>query len=143
MTLARVAARTPDGQTLFSDLTLALGRERVGLVGRNGSGKTTLLRLIAGLAEPVDGVVTHAGRVAWLAQRADPAPSETVAGTLGVADAQAVIARILAGDGGPGDLDAADWGLDDRVSAALAEVGLAGLDLARPKIGRASCRERV
>ncbi|WP_420478474.1 ATP-binding cassette domain-containing protein [Brevundimonas sp. FT23028] len=132
MTLARVAARTPDGQTLFSDLTLAFGRERVGLVGRNGSGKTTLLRLIAGLAEPVDGVVTQAGRVAWLAQRPDPAPSETVAGTLGVADALDVIARILAGDGGPGDLEAADWGLDDRVSAALAEVGLAGLDLARP-----------
>ena len=66
VTLDRVAARTPDGRTLFSDLSLALGRERIGLVGRNGSGKTTLLRLIAGLSRPVEGSVARDGGVAWL-----------------------------------------------------------------------------
>jgi ATPase subunit of ABC transporter with duplicated ATPase domains len=33
--------------------------ERVGLVGANGSGKSTLLKIIAGLLEKDDGVVTH------------------------------------------------------------------------------------
>lgn len=132
MTLDRVAARTPDGHTLFSDLGLAFGRERTGLVGRNGSGKTTLLRLIAGLAAPAEGVVSRTGTVAWLAQRADPEPEETVADTLGVGAALAVIARVLAGQGTPDDLEVADWTLDDRIAAVLADVGLAALDLTRP-----------
>jgi ATPase subunit of ABC transporter with duplicated ATPase domains len=132
VTLDRVAARTPDGHTLFSDLSLAFGRERTGLVGRNGSGKTTLLRLIAGLSEPAEGSVTRAGTVAWLAQRADPAPGETAAQTLGVVDALAVIARLVAGEGTADDLDAADWTLETRLGEGLVEVGLGGLDVARP-----------
>ena len=40
-TRERVAARTPDGSTLFPDLSLAFGREQT------GAGKTGLLRLIA------------------------------------------------------------------------------------------------
>lgn len=131
MTLDRVAARTPDGHTLFSDLSLAFGRERTGLVGRNGSGKTTLLRLIAGLSEPVEGSVSRAGSVAWLEQRVDPAPGEVVADTLEVAGALAVIARVVGGEATAEDFDAADWTLETRIGEVLAEVGLAGLDLAR------------
>ena len=72
VTLDRVAARTPDGNTLFSDLSLAFGRERTGVVGRNGTGKTTLLRLVSGLAEPAEGSVNRAGRVAWLDDSGPP-----------------------------------------------------------------------
>ncbi|WP_082525863.1 ABC-F family ATP-binding cassette domain-containing protein [Brevundimonas sp. Root1279] len=132
MTLDRVAARTPDGSTLFSDLSLAFGRERTGVVGRNGAGKTTLLRLVAGLADPAEGAVSRAGRVAWLEQRREPAPGETVAQALSAADGLAAIARVLAGEGTPDDFDAADWTLEDRIAAALADVGLSGLDPARP-----------
>ncbi|RZJ32175.1 MAG: ABC-F family ATP-binding cassette domain-containing protein [Brevundimonas sp.] len=131
-TLDRVAARTPDGHTLFSDLSLAFGRERTGLVGRNGSGKTTLLRLISGLSEPAEGTISRAGKVAWLEQRSDPAADETVADSLGVAEAMAMIARVLAGKGGAADLEGADWTLEGRIEAVLAEVGLAGLDPTRP-----------
>jgi len=131
-TLDRVAARTPDGRILFENLSLAFGRERTGLVGRNGSGKTTLLRLIAGLSEPAEGSATRAASVAWLSQRREPAPGETVAEALGVADAMAVVARVLAGEGTEQDLAEADWTLEGRIEAALAEVGLDGLDPARP-----------
>ena len=131
MTLDHVAARTPDGHTLFSDLSLAFGRERTGLVGRNGSGKTTLLRLIAGLSTPAEGSISRVGSVAWLEQRADPAPGETVADTLKVAEALAVIARVVGGEATAEDFDAADWTLETRLGEVLAEVGLAGLDLAR------------
>ena len=131
VTLDRVAARTPDGQTLFSDLSLAFGRERTGLVGANGVGKTTLLRLVAGLSHPAEGAVSRAGRIGWLEQRRDPAPGETVAGLLGVAPALAVLRRVLAGEGGADDLAAADWTLENRIDIALADVGLPGVDLKR------------
>ncbi len=131
-TLDRVAARTPDGRTLFENLSLAFGRERTGLVGRNGAGKTTLLRLIAGRAEPSEGAVARAGSVAWLSQRIDPDPDETAAEALGVAHALAIVARVLAGQGSEQDLAEADWTLEGRLGSALAEVGLEGLDPARP-----------
>jgi len=38
--------------------------DRVGLAGHNGAGKTTLLRALAGIYEPVAGVLTVEGRVA-------------------------------------------------------------------------------
>ena len=50
--LDSISLVTPDGRPLFDGLTLALGRERTGVVGRNGCGKSTLLRLIAGEIEP-------------------------------------------------------------------------------------------
>ena len=131
-TLDRIAARTPDGHTLFSDLSLAFGRERTGLVGRNGAGKTTLLRLIAGLAEPAEGAIRRAGTVACLEQRIDPTPGETAARTLGVDGPLAVIVRIMAGEGTPEDLDAADWTLETRIAEGLADVGLSDLVLSRP-----------
>jgi ATPase subunit of ABC transporter with duplicated ATPase domains len=130
-TLSGVAARTRDGSTLFEDLTLALGAERTGLVGRNGAGKTTLLRLIAGLDAPAEGSVTLGGRVGWLDQRGDPQPGETVSETLGVAGAMAVIDRILAGEGAGADLEAADWTLESRIGTALAYMGLQALALGR------------
>jgi ABC-2 type transport system ATP-binding protein/lipopolysaccharide transport system ATP-binding protein len=40
--------------------------DRVGLVGHNGAGKTTLLRVIAGIYEPVRGVVKVEGQTAPL-----------------------------------------------------------------------------
>ena len=57
LTIDSLSAATPDGTRLFHDLTLALGAERVGLVGRNGSGKSTLLRIVAGDAMPASGRV--------------------------------------------------------------------------------------
>ena len=131
VTLDRVAARTPDGHTLFSDLSLAFGRERTGVVGRNGAGKTTFLRLVAGLAEPAEGAVSRVGKIGWLEQRREPRSGDTVLGLLGAAPAMAVVRRVLAGEGGADDLAAADWMLEDRIAAALMDVGLAGLDLDR------------
>lgn len=132
VTLDRVAARTPDGHTLFSDLSLAFGRERTGLVGRNGVGKTTLLRLVTGLSDPSAGAVSRGGKVGWLEQRREPVAEETVLDVLGVAPALTVVRRVLAGEGEADDLALADWTLEDRIQAALADVGLDGLDLDRP-----------
>lgn len=46
-------------RTLFSGLDLVVGPgDTIGLVGANGAGKSTLLRILAGLAEPLEGSVT-------------------------------------------------------------------------------------
>ena len=131
VTLDRVAARTPDGHALFSDLSLALGRERTGVVGRNGVGKSTLLRLIAGLTQPAEGAVVRAGRIGFLDQAVGPPGDATVADAMGVSDGLAIIARVLAGNGSADDLNEADWSLEDRIRTVLAEVGLPGLEPVR------------
>ncbi|MGA0546256.1 ATP-binding cassette domain-containing protein [Brevundimonas sp. VNH65] len=132
MTLNAVAARTPDGRTLFHDLTLAFGRERTGVVGRNGAGKTTLLCLLHGDELPAEGAIHRAGTLGLLRQESGPPPQkEDVAEALGVADCLAVIQRVLSGRADGDDLETADWALEARIDARLAEVGLAGLDLRR------------
>ena len=118
LTLDSVSAQTPEHQPLFHDLTLSLGAERVGLVGRNGSGKSTLLRIIVGLTEPSSGVVRRFGTIGVLEQ------------------------DWLSGDGTADDFDEADWSLESRIKAALGETGLPELSLDR-RIGTLSGGERT
>ncbi|MDO9335597.1 MAG: ABC-F family ATP-binding cassette domain-containing protein [Caulobacter sp.] len=132
ITLDAVSAATPDGRPLFDNLTLAIGRERTGLVGRNGVGKTTLLRIIAGEMPPRAGTVSVDGRLAVLRQSLQPSPGSTLAGLLGVETALARLARIEAGEGSEADFADADWTLPPRLELALAEVGLDGLEPDRP-----------
>jgi ATPase subunit of ABC transporter with duplicated ATPase domains len=58
-------------RTLFSGLSLALGRERLAVCGPNGSGKTTLLEVGLGLRRPAAGRAScDASRVGYIAQNA-------------------------------------------------------------------------
>lgn len=129
--LDSVACRTPDGRELFHDLSLALGPERIGLVGCNGAGKTTLLRLILGEIEPHAGAVSVTGRVAMLRQTPAAPPGASVAELMGVAGPLAVLSRLGRGEGDAGDAEAADWALPGRIEAELAAMGLVGMDLGR------------
>jgi ABC-2 type transport system ATP-binding protein len=49
------------GVTALDDLTIALPRGLVGLVGANGAGKTTMFRLLLGLSKPTDGTIEVCG----------------------------------------------------------------------------------
>ena len=53
--LSGVSIDTPSGRPLFRDLHLALGYEKVAVIGRNGVGKSTLLRCLAGDLPPKKG----------------------------------------------------------------------------------------
>jgi ATPase subunit of ABC transporter with duplicated ATPase domains len=130
LTLDRLSLAAPDGRPLCSDLTLAIGRERVGLVGRNGSGKSTLLRAIAGELAPASGTIVLSGRSGTLRQ--DLGGASSAHELLGVSDVLAQLARIEAGEGTEADFEAADWLLPGRIETALADMGLGGADLARP-----------
>jgi len=132
VTLDAVSAATPDGRLLFENLNLAIGAERIGLIGRNGVGKSTLLALIAGLRPPLAGTVTRAGTVATLDQAPDVSPGARLADLLGVVPGWDRLSRIERGEGDETDLSEADWELPTRLDQALADVGLAGLDPERP-----------
>jgi ATPase subunit of ABC transporter with duplicated ATPase domains len=140
LTLDSISAQTPERQVLFSDLSLSIGAERVGLVGRNGLGKSTLIRIIAGIAEPAAGAVRRSGAIGILAQ--DWPEDLTLAHALGVAEGMAFLKRVLSGEGIATDFDGADWTLQSRLDAALAEVGLTGTALDR-RIGSLSGGERT
>jgi ATPase subunit of ABC transporter with duplicated ATPase domains len=127
--LDSISLATPDGRPLFDGLTLALGRERIGIVGRNGCGKSTLLRLIAGDAEPVNGSVHRAGSIGMLAQLADE--RLTVAQALGVTEGLARLRRLERGESSLDDAAEADWTLESRIEEALAATGLPALSLDR------------
>ena len=139
LTFDSVSAATPDGAPLFHDLTLAVGAERIGLVGRNGSGKSTLLRIAAGEAAPFAGSVSRGGTVGGLVQ---VWPGElAVSDVLGVTALLAQLARLAAGEGSEADFDA-DWTLEARIEAALAGTGLSDMALDR-KIATLSGGERT
>ncbi|MAQ83397.1 MAG: ABC transporter [Maritimibacter sp.] len=124
ITLSNLSWSTPDGHSLFNGLSLTLGPERTGLIGRNGVGKSTLLRLIAAQTTPSAGTVSVTGRIGVLRQEVRPTPGETVADLFGVTDALAVLARAEAGTATVEDLSIADWTLEDRIAAALGQIGL-------------------
>ncbi|MCK9542738.1 MAG: ATP-binding cassette domain-containing protein [Novosphingobium sp.] len=141
LTLDGVACSAPDGTPLFSDLTLAIGREAVGLVGRNGSGKTTLLEAIAGLRPLAAGRIACTGRVGLLRQD-HGADGTTVADALGAGPALARLARIERGEASGEDFAEADWTLPARLDDALAGAGLPPLDPGRA-MGSLSGGERM
>ena len=143
--IARGVGVAHGDRTVFSGLDLTVGPgEVVGLVGANGAGKSTLLRLLAGLVAPDEGTLSLTpadATVGYLPQEVERRPSEDVGAYLarstGVSAAQAEMDAAAedlgAGVDGADDryalaldrwlaLGAAD--LDERVDAALAEVGL-------------------
>jgi len=128
--LDSISLTTPDGRLLFEGLTLAIGRERTGLVGRNGSGKSTLLRLIEGEIEPANGSIQRFGSIGMLAQLVDD--RVTVAQALGVAGDLARLRRLEQGQGSLDDAVDADWTLEPRLHAALIDTGLPDIALDRP-----------
>lgn len=117
VTLSSLSFATPEGTPLFTDLSLAFGPERTGLVGRNGTGKTTILRLIAGDLTPSSGKIVVDGSLALLRQSFRP--GETVADLFGATEGLRLLARAEAGLATADELAEADWTLAARLDAVL------------------------
>ncbi len=133
-----------------ADFSLEAG-ERVGLIGRNGAGKSSLLKIVAGLMQPDDGLVTRQQELSTVyvpqepAFDADASVFEAVAGGLTQAraalDEYDAVAHALAAtpEGAEHDallarmntlqsaLDTADaWNWRTRVATTLAQLNLDG-----------------
>lgn len=88
---------TRGGRTLFENISLRIGRERLAVVGPNGAGKSTLLRILLGELAPTSGRARcERHRIAYISQNStnwclelsvldllrDAAPFEDVAAVL-------------------------------------------------------------
>jgi energy-coupling factor transport system ATP-binding protein len=121
--LAAVSFAYRPGSPVLEHCELELRRgEVVALLGPNGSGKTTLAKLATGLLEPQGGSVVRHGRAGYLPQ--DPGRYLVT---------ERVDDEVALGVGG--DLV--------RARAALAGVGLAGLDPRHPRDLSSGERERL
>ncbi|MCC2280305.1 ATP-binding cassette domain-containing protein [Streptomyces sp. ET3-23] len=134
----------PDGTPVFDGLQAAFGPGRTGLIGLNGSGKSTLLRLIAGELSPVDGTVRVAGETGCLPQNVTLDTSLRVDEVLGIAATRAALHAIEAGDVREEHFVAVgdDWDVEERATATLDGLGLAGIGLDRT-VGEVSGGESV
>jgi ATPase subunit of ABC transporter with duplicated ATPase domains len=124
ITLSNLSWSTPDGRNLFSNIDLSFSAERAGFVGRNGVGKTTILKLVAGDIQPQTGSVSVQGRIGMMRQSVQVDDSATVADLFGVTTELALLSKVVAGDATVDEIATIDWLLEERVAAALSEVGL-------------------
>ncbi|MGH2512927.1 MAG: energy-coupling factor ABC transporter ATP-binding protein, partial [Candidatus Limnocylindrales bacterium] len=122
----------PDGTLALAgvDLEVAPG-ERIAIIGQNGSGKSTLVRHLDGLLRATSGVVSLAGRSIGERHVAD------LARLVGIVfqnpDRQIFAGNVRAEVAfGPRNLGLSGGALTERVQAALAAVGLTGLETTNP-----------
>ncbi|SDR47504.1 ABC-F family ATP-binding cassette domain-containing protein [Pseudovibrio sp. Tun.PSC04-5.I4] len=124
ISLTHLSWALPDGTALFKDLSLQFAAHRTGLIGRNGTGKSTLLNLISGALVPASGAVSVSGTVGMLSQQLQHAQNETIADLFGIADDLRILLRAEDGTATMDELNDADWTLESRLEAALAQMGL-------------------
>jgi len=122
----------PDGTRALREVSLLVDPgESVAIVGQNGSGKSTLVRHLNGLLRPSTGRVLLGGR------DIRPVHVARLAGLVGLAfqnpDRQLFAGRVAAEVAfGPRNLGVRAPEVDERVKAALEEVGLDRASAANP-----------
>ena len=141
----------PDGHRVLTDISFAVPAGSVtGLIGENGAGKSTLLALISGELVPTVGRIITPPLTGFIAQETslpftEPASSlidESVEELRGVERTITEISALMAEEPKKysAQFDAAlataeqsgVWELDARISAVLAGLGLADVDLSTP-----------
>ena len=78
----RKLSKAYGAKRLFNNLTISVSeKDRMGIIGPNGMGKSTLLKILAGLEQPDEGLVTRRQRlrIAYIPQRSEFDPETSVA----------------------------------------------------------------
>lgn len=119
-------------ELLFDKLSLNMNaHDKAALVGNNGSGKSSLLKLLAGLAEPAEGIVHYSAKPYYVPQLFGQYNHLTVAQALGIHERLNALSEILNGRATEASLAALndDWTIEERCREALAYWGLQHLGL--------------
>lgn len=117
-----------NGETLFRDITCAITKQRIGLIGRNGAGKSVLASLFSGEQIPSAGKIHRPKSIALYRQQLDtPLPDElSIADYLGLSNVLNALKQISAGDCSSHwfDLVGEQWDLPSKLAEQLKEINL-------------------
>jgi cobalt/nickel transport system ATP-binding protein len=127
--VSHLGFRYPDGSAALSHITFDLHPgESVGIVGPNGAGKTTLLLCLAGILQRAEGALTVAGLDPGNSQQRTGLP-EHVGLVFQNSDDQLFCASVEDDVAfGPLNLGLPREEVQQRVTTALAQVGMAGME---------------
>jgi len=140
LVLRQLEKRFPNGTVAVAGIDLEIGDgELVALLGPSGCGKTTTLRMVAGFEDPTSGTIELGGK------RIDILPPDRRGATM-VFQGYALFPHLSVFENVGYGLRVRHVGgqaLRDRVGAALALVGLAGLGDRRPQQLSGGQQQRV
>jgi ATPase subunit of ABC transporter with duplicated ATPase domains len=126
------------------ELSLSLGMEKTGLVGKNGTGKTTLLRLLMHELQPLSGTITTNATVSYMPQDYQFNLNQSVAAALGIDQKLKAIDQLKndAQDESLLAIVGADWDIEHRAITMLQSFGLPQV-LLKTKLRTLSGGERM
>ena len=120
--------------TLFQELNLSFGCDKVGLVGRNGCGKTTLLKLLSGELAPTNGSIERQASIHTLTQDFSHHYNGTVADVLDIEAILQALTRIAVGSTDTNDFTIVgdNWLIGDKALTLLSKYNLGHLSFEQP-----------
>lgn len=131
--IQNISYTIPNGKQLFHQLTLSIGNEKSGLIGKNGVGKSTLIKLISGELTPDSGTINIIGTIATCPQNFTQYLNFTIAEIFAVDKKITALHNILHGSIDEQDFITLndDWLVKERINEQLKNFGLENIDLNR------------
>jgi ATPase subunit of ABC transporter with duplicated ATPase domains len=132
--LQNIAYIHPDKELLFDNINLTVNSQnKIALIGNNGSGKSTLLKIMAGILQASDGIVTTSSKPYYIPQIFGQFNDFTIAQALKIEEKLNVLNEILNGNVTENNLTVLndDWTIEERCREALAYWHLKDFDLSQ------------
>lgn len=122
LTIQHLSYTHPNKDVLFNTINLVVQPgEKTALVGNNGTGKSTLLKLIAGVLQPTNGMITTDVTPYFVPQLVGQYNQLTVAEALGINKQLNALHEILNGNASEAVYEQLndDWTIEERCNEAL------------------------